>query len=151
MTHNQLVDIAHKWALRKSGCGAAYKEVKTYATSEIPDVIAFGGWGRSVMIECKVSRADFRRDALKCHSKPMGRFRFYCVPVGLIGIDELPTGYGLIEVNDKGKVYFVFNPFDDYIGVPPAYAKDSGLRHKGHDVDYSVDRNFMYSILRRMA
>jgi len=43
----------------------AFKELKT-AGIEIPDVIGFGS-GFSIVIECKVSRADFLQDKKKPH------------------------------------------------------------------------------------
>ena len=149
MAHSQLVDIAHRWVLRKSGCGAAFKEMRTEATTEIPDVIGFGAWGYSVMVECKVSRADFLRDKRKQHKVRMGKFRFYCAPVGLIRIEELPEGCGLIQVNEKGRIAEIFNPFDRFIGCPPSFPRDSGMRHQGHETCMRTERNFLYSAVRR--
>jgi len=79
MTHTNLVDIAHRLVLKKF----SYKETMTYTTSEIPDVIGFGCWGHSVLIECKVSRTDFKRNAKKRRKYPMGRYRFFCAPEGM--------------------------------------------------------------------
>ena len=146
MTHKDLVDIAHRLVLNKFSCGCAYKEKVTTATSEIPDVIGFGAWGHSVLIEVKVSRADFKRNAYKAHKSPMGKYRFFCVPDGLVKIQELPQGWGLIEINDKGKVYNIFNPYDKYLGVPPTLQKEE--RVKPFETCYTVERNFMYSVLR---
>lgn len=94
MTHSELVDIAHRLVLKKFSCGCAYKEKVTTATTEIPDVIGFGAWGHSVLIEVKISRADFKRNAYKVHKSPMGKYRFFCVPDGLVTLQELPQGWG---------------------------------------------------------
>ncbi|MFD1770838.1 hypothetical protein [Sphingobacterium suaedae] len=147
MTHSQLVNIAYRWVL-KASCGIAYKELKSLATTEIPDVIGFGGWIHSVLIECKVCRSDFKRNAKKNHKRPLGRYRFFCVPLGMISINELPEGWGLIEVNDKGKIEQVYNPFNQYLVVPPS-VRDRDARHQGHETDFRTERNFLYSCLRR--
>ena len=147
MTHSQLVNIAYRWVL-KASCAIAYKELKSNATTEIPDVIGFGGWMHSVLIECKVSRSDFKRNAKKNHKWPLGRFRFFCAPWGMISINELPEGWGLIEVSDKGKIEQVYNPFNQYLAVPPS-VQDRDARHKGHETDFRTERNFLYSCLRR--
>lgn len=149
MTHPQLVDIAHRWVLRNASCGAAFMELKTSGTTEIPDVIGFGSGSHSVMVECKSSRSDFLADKRKQHAKRMGRYRFYCAPAGLIRIEELPEGYGLIQVNEKGKIAEIFNPFDRYIGCPPSFPKGSEIRHPGHDTCMIIERNYLYSAVRR--
>jgi hypothetical protein len=68
----------------------------------MPDAI---GWKRachSVLIECKVTRSDFLADRGKpFRAKPgngVGCERFYLVPDGLIRRDELPEGWGLLEL-----------------------------------------------------
>lgn len=147
ITHAQLVDIAHRLILKKFSCGVAYKETVTYATSEIPDVIGFGGWGHSVLIECKVSRADFKRNAKKQHKSPMGRYRFFCAPEDMINIHELPPGWGLMEINEKGKLANLYNPFNYFLGGPPSIPKEQ--RYGPHETCWQIERNFMYSILRR--
>lgn len=149
MTHAELVDIAYRWVLRKASCGAAFKEMRTEATTEIPDVLGFGSGGWSVMVECKVSRADFLRDKRKQHTTKMGKYRFYCAPLGLIRIEELPEGYGLIQANEKGRIAEIFNPFNKFIGCPPSFQRDSPLRHPGHDTCVRVERNFLYSAVRK--
>src|SRR5437899_7587554 len=60
---------------------------------------------RSVVLECKVSRADFLADANKpFRLKPeegLGCERFYMAPAGVIGLEELPAGWGLLEYSRK--------------------------------------------------
>lgn len=75
--------------------------------SELPDVIAFTSRD-STVIECKVSRSDFLKDKCKPFrinaNQGMGDFRFYCAPKGLIKPEELPRGWGLIEILPSGKM-----------------------------------------------
>jgi len=100
MTHQQLVRLAERWLRRKYRCGIVLSE-QSCASGETPDVIGWKNSCRSIVIECKVSRADFFAD----RSKPwriepetgMGCERFYLVPQGLIGKDELPKHWGLLE------------------------------------------------------
>ena len=68
----------------------------------MPDAIGWKQACHSVLVECKVSRADFLADRNKpFRQKPetgVGCERYYLSPRGLIRIEELPTGWGLLEV-----------------------------------------------------
>lgn len=99
MTHAQLVSVAVKW-LRSYRCGVVLSE-QACLSGEMPDAI---GWKRachSVLVECKVTRADFLADRSKPfrhHSeKALGCERFYLTPAGLVRVEELPRGWGLLE------------------------------------------------------
>ncbi len=99
MTHQQLVQKAVQW-LRSYRCGVVLSE-QACLSGEMPDAI---GWKRachSVLVECKISRADFLADRDKpFRRKPesgVGCERFYLVPGGLIRKEELPLGWGLLE------------------------------------------------------
>jgi hypothetical protein len=103
MTHEKLVAKAVAW-LRSYGCGVVLSE-QSCASGETPDAI---GWKRgchSVTVECKVSRADFLADREKpFRRKPeqgMGCERFYLTPAGLLRPEELPTGWGLLELRAR--------------------------------------------------
>src|SRR5215469_16403633 len=103
MTHEKLVSFAVRW-LRRYGCGVVLSE-QSCASGETPDAI---GWKRachSVIVECKVSRADFMVDNEKpFRRKPetgMGCERFYLTPARLIDITELPSGWGLLELRNR--------------------------------------------------
>jgi hypothetical protein len=63
MTHAQLVNLAVDW-LRRYRCGVVLSE-QACASGEMPDAIGWKGKCRSVVVECKVSRADFLADRLK--------------------------------------------------------------------------------------
>ena len=104
MTHQQLIRLAEQWLRRRYRCGIVLSE-QSCASGETPDVIGWKGSCRSVVIECKVSRADFFADQEKPFRKQpetgMGCERFYLVPQGLIHSDELPRGWGLLECKGR--------------------------------------------------
>ena len=99
MTHCQMVDLAVAW-LRRYRCGIVLSE-QACASGEVPDAIGWKGKCRSVVVECKISRADFLAD----RGKPfrlnpeiaLGCERFYMAPAALIAPQELPPGWGLLE------------------------------------------------------
>lgn len=105
LTHNALVQRAEKW-LSQQNCKVVIKDpFKAYTTNgEQPDAI---GWrdGLSILIECKVSRADFLSDKKKKFraepEKGMGDWRFYMCPEGVIRPDDLPNGWGLLYATEK--------------------------------------------------
>lgn len=115
-THKALAELAVRWLKRVRssggpGCAIAMSECKTGYSGEIPDAIGFRRTGHaqtdgSVVIEVKISRADFLADAKKPHrvSGGVGSWRYYMAPTGLIAPMELPTGWGLLEVNPRGHV-----------------------------------------------
>jgi hypothetical protein len=103
MTHAQLVQKAVAW-LRRYRCGVILSE-QACANGEMPDAI---GWKRpchSVLIECKISRGDFLADREKpFRQKPhlgLGCERFYLASAGLIREQELPQGWGLLELRQR--------------------------------------------------
>jgi hypothetical protein len=100
MTHAKLVLAAVRW-LRRYRCGVVLSE-QACISGEMPDAI---GWKRachSVLVECKVSRSDFIADRAKSfRQKPdtgVGCERYYLAQQGLIRTEELPTGWGLLEI-----------------------------------------------------
>ena len=103
MTHAFLVARAVEW-LRRYRCGVVLSE-QACISGEMPDAI---GWKRachSVLVECKISRADFLVDRNKpFRQKPelgVGSERFYLVPKALVGVEELPPGWGLLEYRNR--------------------------------------------------
>ena len=105
MTHQKLVQKAVAW-LRSYRCGVVLSE-QACVSGEMPDAI---GWKRachSVLVECKVSRADFLADREKPFrqnpEQGVGCERYYLTPAGLIRPEELPTRWGLLELR-SGKV-----------------------------------------------
>lgn len=101
--------------------------------AEIADVLGFSRQG-SYMIEVKVSRNDFLRDKKKLHraieDRGVGNYRYYCCPKGLIGVFDIPSGWGLIWV------------------YPSGYAKQV-LRPQRKKANIEAERNILYSYARR--
>lgn len=104
MTHAELVDRAEKW-LRSSGCQTVVTRASVM-TLEQPDAIGWPASGFSKLVECKVSRADFLRDAKKPHrgynGLAMGCFRYFLVPCNLVTADEIPLRWGLLYAAPRG-------------------------------------------------
>ncbi len=97
--HAGLVTEGVRW-LRQLGARVVIPELKAATQAgEIPDVI---GWksGYSILLECKMSRADFLADKKKYFrehpEKGMGNYRLYLCPEGLISPEELPKNWGLL-------------------------------------------------------
>ncbi len=106
--HDKLVAKAVAW-LRRYGCGVVLSE-QSCSSGETPDAI---GWKRachSVVVECKISRADFLADREKPFRQnpkvAMGCERYYLAPAGLVDRGELPPGWGLLELQG-GKIQMV--------------------------------------------
>jgi len=113
MTHDELCERAARWLRgRKPStqecwsprvCRLVLREVVS-AVDEIPDAIGWWGSGQSILVECKASRADYLRDAHKGHRSyacAIGAQRYYMTPPGLLSPDELPDGWGLLEVHKR--------------------------------------------------
>jgi len=94
--HATLVQLGVRWLSRQSSV-VLYEAVANKA--EIPDVIGWSG-ASSILIECKVSRADFLRDATKKSRTKlkagMAQRRYYLCPAGILNPDDLPPKWGLL-------------------------------------------------------
>jgi hypothetical protein len=77
------------------------------AADENPDVIGWASGAGSILIECKLSRADFLGDAKKSVRKNprtgMGQRRYYLCPPDVIQVKDLPQKWGLLWAR-KGTV-----------------------------------------------
>jgi hypothetical protein len=108
MTHAQLVERAVRW-LRGYRCGVVLSE-QACVSGEMPDAIGWKRANHSVLVECKVTRADFLADRGKpFRQKPeqgVGSERFYLTSPGLVKVEELPAGWGLLEIR-RGRVEMV--------------------------------------------
>jgi len=100
-THNQLVRRIATWFKNRHQSSIVMAEFVTVA-QEIPDVLAMQSGARSVLVECKVSRSDFLSDKDKFFRRQeeygVGDRRYYAAPEGIIKDEELPDGWGLLEV-----------------------------------------------------
>lgn len=144
ITHADLVKAAEKYLYNTLHCGVVFTEFAPYG--EIPDAIGFKQ-SYTIMIECKVSKADFladRRKKWRLLEIPkvingLGDYRFYLCPVGLINPDELPTSWGLLYFNNN-KIRRIIGPQGNVWG----------LKYRFIDKDYEAEYRLMYSALRRI-
>ena len=87
--------------MRRYRCGVVLSE-QACVSGEMPDAIGWKKACHSVLVESKVSRSDFLADrAKRFRQKPetgVGCERYYLAPRGLIRTEELPMGWGLLEV-----------------------------------------------------
>ena len=103
MTHSRLIDEAVRW-LRSYRCGVVLSE-QSCSSGETPDAIGWKRRNHSVVVECKISRGDFLADAAKPWRMDsdcaLGCERFYLAPAGMISVQELPAGWGLLEIRGR--------------------------------------------------
>lgn len=108
MTHRELVKKARKWLRDIQKCNVVLTEKGSSTAHEIPDAIGWKSARHSILVECKTSRSDFRADSKKWFRQDglgMGQTRYFLAPKGIIPIEEVPAGWGLLEVHgDKIKV-----------------------------------------------
>src|ERR1700688_347380 len=97
MQHSTLVAVGVRWLSRQ--CSMVLYEFATEA-DENPDVIGWDPGAGSVLIECKLSRSDFLRDATKTVRRNpragMGQLRYYLCHPDLIQVKDLPPKWGLL-------------------------------------------------------
>ena len=101
VTHQKLCSLSARWLINEMNCPIVVAGMKVYI-GEQPDVIGFFDGGYSVLIECKISRADFKGD---CHKQfrwhpdnGMGDYRIYSVTEDVVrSKNEIPEGWGLIR------------------------------------------------------
>jgi hypothetical protein len=93
-----------RWLSRQ--CSVVLYEFATPA-DENPDVIGWAPGAGSVLIECKLTRSDFLKDAAKAVRKNpragMGQRRYYLCPAELIQVKDLPSKWGLLWAS-KGQI-----------------------------------------------
>ncbi len=127
--HARLVEHAVHWLRTRYRCGVILSE-QYCATGEVPDVIGWKGFCRSILVECKVSRADFLADADKPFRRSpeegMGCERFYLAPAGMIRRVELPRHWGLLEVRSR-EVHMTVKPGRVDQRSPAALMKEMNL------------------------
>ena len=100
MQHSTLVAMGVRWLNRQ--CSVVLYEFATPA-DENPDVIGWAPGSGSILIECKLTRSDFLKDATKIvllnPRSGMGHRRYYLCPADLIQVKELPPKWGLLWVS----------------------------------------------------
>jgi hypothetical protein len=128
MLHSRLVDEAVLWLRSGYRCGIVLSE-QSCASGETPDAIGWKGRNHSVVVECKISRADFLADRAKpwraVSEGALGCERYYLTPAGLIDCDELPQGWGLLEI--RGRVVSVIRKSKKNLRGPDGLANEMNL------------------------
>lgn len=103
MTHKQAVRRMARWLRNSMGYSVVVAELATSAM-ETPDVLGFHS-SRSMLIEVKVSRADFLADGEKSFRRRMeqgmGDERYFAAPKGMLNPEEMPDKWGLIEIDER--------------------------------------------------
>ena len=147
MTHAKLVKHAEKWLLNTKGCAFVLTELVT-SVGETPDAIGFRDMGVSMLVECKATRSDFLVDGKKYQRREpaagMGSYRFYMCPEGLIKPEELPEGWGLVYVNEKGHRRQMVGPKSNIYSHP-----NNGL-YRFTEKNKRGETMMMMSALRRL-
>jgi len=121
MDHAELVNRAERWLRNTFHCRVVFTELVALTMSgETPDAIGWVG-GKSILVECKTSMADFRADQKK-YSRQLGigvgDWRFYLAPAGIIRPDKIPHGWGLYEIRGK-RIFYVAGAKYSNAGLPP--------------------------------
>jgi len=111
VSHSSLVDRAGRWLRRTCGCCVVLTELVAYThNGETPDAIGWVG-GKSILVECKLSRADFLRDRKKRFRnrdelytgilEGMGSWRFFLTAPGIVKESDDLKGWGVYEMHGK--------------------------------------------------
>ncbi len=139
ITHNEIVQFGAKWLKKHRqnlylyNCPIVATELHcSNNTGEIVDIIGFNS-SNSILIEVKVSRADFLADKKKEFRNEahlgVGQFRYYLAPKGIIAEKDLPLNWGLLEF-ENNKIEIIVQ------------AEKQGC-------NLESERSIMYSLLRR--
>lgn len=99
-THAELVGAASRWLQKK--CAVIITEIAT--TGEEPDALGWHGT-HSTLVECKAGLSDFYSDRQKPFrrdpARGIGCRRYFMTPVGLVSVEKLPVGWGLLEFDGE--------------------------------------------------
>lgn len=101
MTHRQIVNRVARWLKTAKRMTVVMSELRTW-NSETPDVIGWLSGAASIMVECKTSRSDFHADKKKVfrreESRGMGDRRYFAAQNGILRPEDMPDGWGLLEI-----------------------------------------------------
>ena len=145
--HEKLCAKGVTW-LKKNGFGVAALNVWAAGSREKVDCIGYRQQC-TALIEAKVSRADFFADKKKPEraSGGVGTYRFYLTPEGLIGSNELPAGWGLLEYTGRS-VKLVHGPSGN-LWPSKENATENGWDKFAHEVCDVAERSILYTIARK--
>lgn len=116
LTHRNICIKAARY-LRSKGLQpyhrCQYSVCELERCGESPDAYGWGG-STTQLIEVKVSRSDFLSDKKKLWRKNpsygLARYRSYMCPENVIKPSDLPDKWGLLYINEKGKISVVVDP-----------------------------------------
>ena len=105
-THERLVERAGRWLRNTRRCKVVLAGARPWSVSEYPDAIGWMPDGVSIVVECKMSQADFTADGRKFWRKlstGMGMYRYYLAPPDVL--HQVPRQAGWLEA--KGRIVVV--------------------------------------------
>ena len=107
--HEHLCQKGVSW-LKRNGFGVAAMNVWALGSRERVDCIGYRQQC-SAMIEVKDSRSDFLADRKNPErlAGGVGTYRFYLAPTGLIAVNDLPAGWGLLQLSGRA-IQMVYGP-----------------------------------------
>lgn len=143
ITHDILCLLAEKFLVKNAFGVVFHDKFKACTnTGEQPDCLGFRS-GLSCLIECKTSRSDFLVDKRKKFRVDpllgMGDWRFFLTPVGLVQVEELPAGWGLLETDGKR------------INKVHGFPANTGWFDKPFTGNKQAECDYMYSACGRMV
>jgi hypothetical protein len=144
--HEKQNVLAARWA-RRQGFSVVATNVWAAGSRERVDVVGFRQ-GASLLIESKVSRADFAADARKPERQNggIGLYRFYITPVGTVAVEDVPPGWGLLHSHGSKVIEVKRPPGNSWPGVGGA---DSHWEKFQHHPDCDAEFAMLFSIARR--
>lgn len=148
--HDELVRLGSRW-VKRQGFPVIATEISAVGSREQPDIIGFRSTA-SVVVEVKVSRADFLADARKPERAPggmgLGLYRFYLCPEGLLRAEDMPAGWGLLYARGRGVVEIKRPTGNTW---PPAGRAHGDWEAFQHPACHVKERAVLFSIARRLA
>lgn len=145
VSHKELCRIGLRF-LQTNGFKVAFNDSLRAWTSygELPDVIGFRN-GASCLLEAKCSRADLLADKRKIFriepEKGMGDWRFYLSEPGVVTLNDLPHGWGLLHVIN-GRVKKIYGWPGNGLWV--------NRNSKPFEANKQAECDYMHSALRRL-
>lgn len=112
-THREGVKRIAAWLGGTRRMSVVFAERVVTASTETPDAIAWNSSGESILVEVKVSRADFHADKNKVFRRDedigVGTQRYFAAPKGMLAPEDMPPGWGLLAI-DRYQIREVVKP-----------------------------------------
>lgn len=149
-SHGDLVRLGSRW-VKRQGFPVIATEIAAVGSREQPDIIGFRSTA-SVVVEVKVSRADFLADARKPERAPggmgLGLYRFYLCPEGVLQAEDMPPRWGLRHARGRSIVEIKRPTGNTW---PPAGKTYGDWEAFQHQACQAKERAVLFSIARRLA